>query len=77
VDGTRWMIQGMVYDESPAGLIVNFSGLAQVNGLSATAGPDGSYSICVDMGQNPYGTVNAQTTDWWGLASDIVWCYIR
>jgi hypothetical protein len=77
VEGNRWTFQGKVYDESPQGLIVTFGGTPELEGQTAVAGPDGSYSLTVELPPGTNCTVTAQTTDWWGLVSDLAICYVR
>jgi hypothetical protein len=66
-------LYGTVDDEDPAGLRVDFGGLPSVSGLPAIVGADGRFSTTIRLNPEDHGRVTAQTTDWWGLRSDIDW----
>lgn len=66
-----WTFTGHVNDESPADLIVRFGGVAGLAGLTATVGSNGDFSLTVELMPGQVGTVTAQTTDWWGLDSNV------
>lgn len=65
-----WTFRGRVTDESAAGLIVSFGGLASVQGQQVTVESDGSFCLIVTLQPGEEGTVTAATTDWWGLTSN-------
>jgi hypothetical protein len=64
---------GTVTDQTPAGLTVNFGGIPSLAGQSTTVNADGSFSLTVQLQGNGLdnGTAWAQTTDWWGLQSNL------
>jgi hypothetical protein len=64
-----WKFEGHVSDEAPEGLIVTFGGL--LAGYTATVDAYGYFYIMVQMQPGAQGEVTAQTTDWWGLDSNI------
>jgi hypothetical protein len=66
-DGT-WTFSGTVLDAAPQGEQVGLTGLG-VNGAMATCNASGYFSITLTLASGQNGTVNAQTTDWWGQAS--------
>jgi hypothetical protein len=70
VDGW-WTFSGQVTDESPAGLQIIFGGLAEVSGDTATVQTGGTFSLLVQLPVDVVGTLFVQTTDWWGLTSNI------
>lgn len=78
VQGTNgyWTFSGTVTDESAAGLTVTFTGLPAVQGQTTKVNADGTFSLIVQIPSNQNGWVSAQTTDWWGLQSNIVTTWI-
>jgi hypothetical protein len=69
--GGFWTFSGKVTDESRLGLTVRFGGIPALNGKTAMVNEDGEFSITVKLGPNDTGTATAQTTDWWGLNSNL------
>lgn len=69
--GNCWTFTGRVTDESAAGLTVRFSGLPSLQGRMAQVQADGTFSITVQLAPGETGTATAQTTDWWGLTSNV------
>jgi hypothetical protein len=65
-----WTFTGTVNDESPAGLTITFGGIPDMVGKTTTIQSNGTFSFTIDLGTD-YGTVTAQTADWWGLRSNI------
>jgi len=63
-----WQFTGRVVDEYSPGLVVYFSGLSGLSGLTATVAADGTFSLTVDL-QGQAGTVRCQVTDWWNVES--------
>jgi hypothetical protein len=75
--GHVWVFTGHVTDEFAAGLKVTFGGSVQaVDGLTATVDADGNFSLTVEISDGDGGGVSAQTTDWWGLASNQAICWV-
>jgi hypothetical protein len=74
--GTVWTFSGKVTDESPDYLRVSFTGPGAVNGQTATCCADGTFALTVQLPSGTCGMVTAQTTDWWGVASNIAGVYI-
>lgn len=75
--GHIWTFTGHVTDEYAAGLKVTFGGAVQaVDGLTATVDADGNFSLTVEIADGDDGGVSAQTTDWWGLASNQAICWV-
>ncbi|MEX2120708.1 MAG: hypothetical protein WD847_14035 [Pirellulales bacterium] len=64
-----WKFEGHVSDEWREGLVVTFGGL--LAGHTATVNASGYFYIMVQMQPGAQGEVTAQTTDWWGLDSNI------
>jgi hypothetical protein len=50
---------------------VQFSGLSGVAGQTATVDATGAFSLTVQIASGVTGDVTAQTTDWWGLQSNM------
>jgi hypothetical protein len=67
--GNVWTFSGRVTDECPAGLVVVFSGPADLAGQKATVQSDGTYSLTIMLSSCDTGIVTATVTDWWGLAA--------
>jgi hypothetical protein len=66
-----WAVTGTVIDESAYGETVKLSsGISQLDGQTVTVGSDGTFRLEVSLPSDSYGTVTAQVTDWWGLASN-------
>lgn len=68
---TVYIFTGQVLDESAAGLTVSFGGLQSLLGKTATVAPNGTFSLTVELAQGEEGCATAQTTDWWGLVSQV------
>jgi hypothetical protein len=69
-----WDISGTVTDQqNPAGIIVQLGGLPELQGVTATVGSDGTFSVIVQLQAGETGTISAQATDWWGLQSAVVY----
>ena len=75
--GTMWMFSGWVQDESPAGLTVRFGGLPSLQYTSVQTQSDGSFSFCVELGQNEEGAVTAWATDGFTLVSEIAEALVK
>jgi large repetitive protein len=71
-----WTFSGTVTDEHPEGLVVRFGGLNSLTGQKATVQADGTFSITVQLAAGETGTASAQTTDWWGLDSNLALKYV-
>ena len=69
VDENWWELSGTVTDEKYYGLSVVFGGL--LSGYSCTVDAYGTFSFLYEFAEGVSGIVSAQTTDWWGLASNI------
>jgi hypothetical protein len=69
--GGTWTFQGTVSDESPAGIVVQFSGNATVSGLTATCDQNGNFSVTF-YAANLCGYVTADCSDVWGLIANPV-----
>jgi hypothetical protein len=65
-----WHLSGTVNYPNPAGLTVNFGGVAALAGKTAPVQADGSFAADFPLGTTFSGTASAQTTDWWGQASN-------
>lgn len=76
VIGTTWRFQGRVTDESAWGLQVRLGGLQSLEGVTVTVGGDNWFSIMVALQPGTFGDATAQTTDWWGLDSNIAIYYV-
>jgi hypothetical protein len=64
---------GAVTDQTPAGLTVSFGGIPSLASQSTTVNADGSFSLTLQLqcDGSDNGTAWAQTTDWWGLQSNV------
>jgi hypothetical protein len=69
-NANTWVITGSVADESAAGLVIQFSGLASLAGKTAVVGANGTFSLTFQLQPGEQGEVYAQTADWWGLNSN-------
>jgi hypothetical protein len=76
VVNNTFTISGTVSDPQVAGTVVTFSGLPDMNGHTITVRADGSFSFAVDLTPGEFGTLNAQATDAWGLASALARTYV-
>lgn len=69
-----WRFQGIVTapaSQGPAGLTVNFGGLATLSGRSTTVNADGTFSIEALLAPGSAGLATAQAVDWWGQTSNV------
>lgn len=70
---------GTVTDESAPGLTVNFGGSpVSLQGKSVAVKADGTFEFTVQLNgtTSDNGTATAQTTDWWGLTSNLATCNV-
>jgi hypothetical protein len=76
-DGDYWF-QGRVVDEEPIGMTVVLTGLEAFgpDGITAMVSYDSWFSVLHNIGSET-GTVQAQTWDSWGQASEPVFAIIR
>jgi hypothetical protein len=65
--GGNWTFSGTVTDEAPAGLTVTLAGPGAIQGRTATAQANGTWSVTVNLRAGVQGTVTATVTDWYGL----------
>jgi hypothetical protein len=72
-----WTFSGVVTAASPAGLVVTLGGFPSIAGKTATVQADGSWSVTAPMQASDNGEISAQTTDWWGQASNIDWTLVH
>ena len=69
--GHIWTFTGHVTDEYAAGLKITFGGAVQaMDGQSTTVDANGDFTFTIEIPDGQEGGVSAQTTDWWGLASN-------
>jgi hypothetical protein len=68
-----WTFSGTVVDEDPAGLVVHFSNIPELQGKTATVGSDGKFSLTLLLHLTEPAQVHADVSDWWGLAADPAW----
>ena len=66
-DGTNVVVSGSVFDESPAGLTVNLSGVVSGSVVADSAG-----NFVFNTTASALGTVTATTADVWGISSPAV-----
>jgi hypothetical protein len=66
-----WMLKGQVTDESFHGLEVRFGGLPSLANARTTVESNGWFYLVVTLTAGESGTVWCQTTDWWGLNSNV------
>jgi hypothetical protein len=72
----RWLFKGQVTDESFYGLTVRFGGLPSLANETTTVESNGWFYLFVDLEEGEGGTVWCQTTDWWGLDSNVAEDYV-
>jgi large repetitive protein len=72
--GNIWTFSGHVTDDYATGLVVTFSGPADINGKTAVVGGDGNFSLTVVLSPNDAGWITATVTDWWGIAAEAQFC---
>ena len=65
-----WTFSGRVGDEFPAGMVVKFGGLIELQNQAATVNADGTFSLTIELPNDVCGTATAGTTDVWGQASN-------
>ena len=73
LQGRTWRFSGVVRDEAPAGLIVQFGGLPSLVGKTAVVQADGSFSLVVELAEGETGAATASVTDWWNQFSSLIW----
>src|SRR5262249_8790383 len=73
VSGTTYRFSGQVSAQAPAGMIVTFSGLSDVQGKTAIVNADGTFSVDLTLSSGDCGMVGAVVTDWYGLTSQTVY----
>lgn len=71
--GNMFTFSGRVVDECAAGLVVRFEGLIEAQ---TTVEQDGWFYLTIQIPYGSSGGVAAQTTDWWGLASNIAEVFV-
>jgi hypothetical protein len=71
-----WTFTGHVTAPSPQGLIVTFTGLPELEGDTVQVDAQGNFSFSVELQPDERGTVTAQTTDWFGQASNIAFTFV-
>lgn len=72
IGGSTWTVTGFVNDESAAGLTILFGG--NVNSIcnrTVTVGSNGWFTYTWDLSPGESGVITAQTTDCWGLVSEL------
>lgn len=74
--GNIWTFSGTLTDSDPGGLRVYLAGFPSLDGVYATVGNDGRFSVPVQMSPNENGQVLAMVTDWWNL-SDSNACIVQ
>jgi hypothetical protein len=71
-NGNWWTLRGHVIDEAPAGLVVVFhSSIAAIDGHTTTVLSNGDFAEPFFLKFGVSGLVTAQTTDWFGLPSNV------
>jgi len=75
--GLVYILTGRVEDEDAVGLEVSFGGLGSLESKTAVVQADGTFSLEVEFLEGEEGTATAQTTDWWGLVSQIAESLVR
>lgn len=76
-DGNAWIIQGTVADEFAPGLVVTFhSSIPSIDGRTTTVLSDGSFFIVAYLKIGESGVVSADTTDWFGIASNTAYTWV-
>jgi hypothetical protein len=75
--GTSWTFTGQVIDEWAMGLTVTLTTPGLQNPFTTTVGLDDTFSVTVTIPGFPVGRATAQTTDWWGVTSGLVYTPIR
>src|SRR5205807_997738 len=66
-----WTFQGQVTDESTPALTVSFGGLPSLGARMVTVNSNGWFSLTVELQDGEDGTATAQTTNSFGLDSNV------
>jgi hypothetical protein len=77
--GQLFTFSGTVTDQNPGGLTITFGGIPSLSGQTATVNSNGSFSLTIQLNSNgsDNGLALAQTTDWWGLQSNLASTYVN
>jgi hypothetical protein len=67
--GNNWTFSGTVNASNPDGLTVQLGGLPDLQGVTASVGPDGTFTVTVQLPPGECGTASAQVCDAWGNTS--------
>ena len=65
-----WLFTGTVSGAPTQGEVVDFGGIAALEGKSVAVNADGSFSFCVVVQGGQGGMVWAEAVDWWGNTSN-------
>jgi hypothetical protein len=73
-----YTFSGTVTDQTPAGLVIAFGGIPSLANKTTTVNADGSFSLTVQLqcDGTDNGFASAQTTNWWGLQSNVATYYV-
>ena len=72
-DNNFYVFSGQVIGDVTQGMAITFSGQSRaMQGKTCTVGPDGWFTITVQIAPTDLGTVGATATDWWGNNSELV-----
>lgn len=75
--GNTWIFSGQVLDENAAGLQVQLGGIPSLLNQTATVDESGWFFLQVTLGEDEEGTATAQTTDRFGLESNVAEVPVR
>lgn len=67
-----WMLAGQVSGAPTQGEVIQFDGLAALDGQSCNVNPDGTFSYVVYVPSGQGGIATADAVDWWGDTSNSV-----
>jgi hypothetical protein len=71
-----WLFSGTVTGAPTQGEVVNFGGIAPLQGQSTSVNSDGTFDFYAIIPSGEGGTASAQAVDWWGDTSQIEVTYV-
>jgi hypothetical protein len=69
--GTTWTLEGQVVANNAQGLVITFSNMPSLQGVTATVGSSGWFYVNVTFQPGEDGMACAETTDCWGQNSNV------
>lgn len=75
--GNAWIFYGQVSDEYAPGLTVYLNGLSALNNVALTVDENGYFNYTAWLQEGEIGTASANVTDWWGVAAQTAYAFVR